>query len=114
MKTITVSAEALSLLLDALLGPPHYIRELQVTMDNGRGLFKDNPIDILIAEWNEACKKHNEKEEIHPDVVTLTTFQGMCESSLPPDVFEMWEEVKRVLVETRVGLTQLRGSKNET
>lgn len=48
--TITVNAAALRQVLQALTGPPHLIRELQVT----RGiLFHNNPIDQLVREFNE-------------------------------------------------------------
>lgn len=47
-KKVLVSAEALRQVLQALNGPGHYIRELQVT----RGSLFDNPIDKLIAEYN--------------------------------------------------------------
>lgn len=59
MEKVTVSAHALYQLLMALNGPAHYIRELQVTRDRGRGLFPDNPIDVLCAEYNAACDEHN-------------------------------------------------------
>lgn len=55
MDKIEVSADALRAVLQALNGPPHYIRELQCT----RGLpqlgdMPPNPIDVLIAEYNAA------------------------------------------------------------
>lgn len=55
METVTVNATALRSLLQALNGPGHLIRELQVTRETpGReGLFADNPIDTLIREFNE-------------------------------------------------------------
>ena len=59
MEKVTVSASALREVLVALNGPSHYIRELQVTRDNGRGLFKDNPIDVLCSEFNAAVDAHN-------------------------------------------------------
>jgi len=52
--TVTVSADALSRVLVALIGPPHRIRELQAT----RSLHKlgfPNPIDILIEQYNAAA-----------------------------------------------------------
>jgi hypothetical protein len=45
---VTVSAKALRQVLQALVGPGHYIRELQVT----RGPLFNNPIDTLIEEYN--------------------------------------------------------------
>ena len=59
METVTVNAKALFRVLMALNGPSHYIAELQVTRDNGRGLFQDNPIDILCQEYNEAVESYN-------------------------------------------------------
>ena len=56
MKTVTVSSEALQAVLKALLGPGHYIRELQVTM----GLpGNENPIDTLVKEYNAAVETYN-------------------------------------------------------
>lgn len=54
MGKIKVDAAALRQLLNACIGPAHYIRELQVTRDNGSGLFPDNPIDILIKDYKAA------------------------------------------------------------
>lgn len=46
---VNVSYSALREVLNALVGPPHYIRELQVT----RGLpGHTNAIDLLIEEFN--------------------------------------------------------------
>lgn len=50
MDKVTVSANALRQLLAALSGPEHYIRELQVT--RGPLVGDDNPINILVAEYN--------------------------------------------------------------
>jgi hypothetical protein len=60
METVTVSAKALSQLLDALSGPPHHIRELQMT--RGPLVGDDNPINILIAEWNQNVEAYNAKQ----------------------------------------------------
>ena len=57
MKTVTVSADALRQLLQAVNGPAHYIRELQVT----RGIDENNPINVLISEYNAAVEVHNEE-----------------------------------------------------
>ncbi len=54
---IEVSADALRQVLQALIGPAHYIRELQVTM----GLpGSTNPIETLLAEFNAAVAKIKE------------------------------------------------------
>ena len=63
METVTVNAKALRRLLSALMGPPHYIRELQATRDNGMGLFDDNPIDILCKEYIAAVDAFNEQHK---------------------------------------------------
>ena len=63
MKTVTVNAKALRRLLSALVGPPHYISELQATRDDGSGLFDDNPIDILCKEYRAAVDAFNEQYE---------------------------------------------------
>ncbi|MBK9497391.1 MAG: hypothetical protein IPO08_23295 [Xanthomonadales bacterium] len=54
METVTVSATALRQILQALVGPPHYIRELQATRDKPP-ILVGNPIDKLIAEYNAAA-----------------------------------------------------------
>lgn len=48
---ILVSKEALYKVLTALNGPAHYVRELQVT--RGPLIGDDNPINILVKEYNE-------------------------------------------------------------
>jgi len=51
-KMVSVDAEALRQLLSAIVGPPHYIREIQATMGHPE-IFKSNPIDILVKQFNE-------------------------------------------------------------
>ena len=53
MKTVTVDADALRELLDALVGPHYLMSELRVTQGTG-----DNPIDRLIEQYNEAVVNH--------------------------------------------------------
>lgn len=50
---IVVSEAPLRRLLHALSGEPHLIRELQATRHHA-ALFKDNPINVLVAEYNAA------------------------------------------------------------
>ena len=57
METVTVNADALRQILQALNGPPHYIREIQA-IRNLPG--HDCPITRLTEEYNEAVRKHNE------------------------------------------------------
>lgn len=52
MRTIQVSADALGLVLIALQGPPHLIRELQATRSIAlMGMGGPNPINTLIDEY---------------------------------------------------------------
>ena len=61
MDKVTVSAEPLAAILKALIGPDHFIRELQ----SNRRLHKTgilegkDPIDQLIKEFNEQINKIN-------------------------------------------------------
>lgn len=55
-KKISVDADALYRVLNALNGPGHYIRELQVT----RGPLFENPIDKLITQYNEWTSNQSE------------------------------------------------------
>lgn len=59
-QTVTVDRDALAWVLKALLGPPHYIRELQVTMG---GMFGDNPIDLLIQQFREQTPEMAEEKK---------------------------------------------------
>lgn len=61
MSEITVNMEALGRVLEALNGPWHLIRELQAT--RGPLVGDDNPINILINEYNNYTKK-SEKETL--------------------------------------------------
>lgn len=58
MLKITVDARALEELLRAVIGPPHYIRELQAA----RGLPGNNCIDQLQREFNAALNASQEPE----------------------------------------------------
>lgn len=52
MRTIQVSADALGLVLTALQGPPHLIRELQATRSIAlMGMGGPNPINTLVDEY---------------------------------------------------------------
>lgn len=58
-EVIPVNAKALYQILVALKGPPHYIRELQVTAS-----LQDSPITKLVDEYNswamsEAARKES-------------------------------------------------------
>ena len=54
MKTVTVDAEALRTILQALIGPPYYIREIQAASDI-RG--EECPITKLREQYNTAVAK---------------------------------------------------------
>lgn len=60
METVTVNATALRRVLIALVGPPHYVRELQATMGPLPLIGQDNPINILLSEYNAALQAHRE------------------------------------------------------
>jgi hypothetical protein len=63
MDKVTVDAGALRQVLQALTGPGHLIRELQVTRGMPGSDPSDNPIDQLTIEFNAAVEKHNEAIE---------------------------------------------------
>ncbi len=80
IEKVTVGAEALEVILKAVQGPPHLIREFQVTRSIGRG-----PIDILIDDYNTDIKR--QKEELDPEPTHIkisialyeaTTFTHPC------------------------------------
>ena len=54
-QNVTVSQNALKQVLQALNGPDYLIRELQAI----RPLGRDNPIDILIDDYNKSITKNN-------------------------------------------------------
>ena len=56
--TVTVSARPLRELLEALVGPGHFVREMQVTFGLPEELTKrKNPLAQLIEEFNEQIDK---------------------------------------------------------
>lgn len=60
---VSVPAEALEQVLNALIGPPHYIRELQVI----RGLpGSDDPISQLITAYNAWVDEYNRANGLEP------------------------------------------------
>lgn len=65
MKMVTVDAEALRRVLQALVGPPHHIRELQALRHhhNTPG-FDPSPIQTLLDEYNAAVEAHNAKHNL--------------------------------------------------
>jgi len=58
MEKVTVNAEALKHVLEALNGPGYFIRELQVTRSLPNS---NNPINTLIEDYNAAVVEHNGK-----------------------------------------------------
>lgn len=75
MKTVSVSAPALRELLEALSGPGHLIRELQ--MLRGPLVGKDNPINILVAEFNASVEA-----TIHTDDMAVDRFAAAMKAKL--------------------------------
>lgn len=60
MSKITISAEPLRQILQALLGPGHHIRELQATRSL-HALGHPNPIDTLVEEYNAFVEEERKK-----------------------------------------------------
>lgn len=60
--TITVSAEPLREILQALIGPGHLIRELQALQR-----LPDSPITKLVSEYNAWATAQNETSEATND-----------------------------------------------
>lgn len=60
---ILVDKEALGAIINALNGPGHYIREIQMTRNIGAlGGGKPNPIDVLMADMKSSHKASNIQE----------------------------------------------------
>lgn len=58
MEKVTVSANALYQVLNALIGESYLIRELQATRDKPP-ILVGNPIDTLISEFNSSVDAYN-------------------------------------------------------
>ena len=58
MKTVTVDADALRQVLQALIGPSYLMSELMAIQGLG-----DSPIDILVEQYNAAVKSHAAMEQ---------------------------------------------------
>lgn len=69
MERVTVNARALHEVLTALVGGSYLIRELQATCEP-KELFADNPINILVKEYNSAATR---PAEVGGDGVPLVT-----------------------------------------
>ena len=59
---ILVDKRSLGTVLQALVNAPHHIRELQATREPA-ALFKDNPINVLIANYEAAPTQPQNREE---------------------------------------------------
>ena len=57
METVTVNATALRQVLQALTGPTHLIRELQVI--RGLPLSENDPVKTLMDDYNRAVRAFN-------------------------------------------------------
>lgn len=53
---VSVDAQALRTILQALIGPPHHIRELQATRSIAE-LTGDDPIGVLVEDFNRAVQQ---------------------------------------------------------
>lgn len=62
MKTVNVDAAALKQVLQALLGEPHHIRELQMTRCLGDVTGMQNPINTLVKNYNHAVQVEQSKD----------------------------------------------------
>lgn len=58
MKIVTVDADALRQVLQALIGPSYLMSELMAIQGLG-----DSPIDILLDQYNSAVKSHAAMEQ---------------------------------------------------
>lgn len=66
-KTIEVPLDALGKVLRALVGPPHYIRELQATMNLPTRVAGENPINTLIELYNQAASRTQASPASEPE-----------------------------------------------
>ena len=95
-KLILVSEDALRKVLNALVNEPHQIRELQVTREPV-ALFKDNPINILIEQFNNpvepdkpvAAGAITDSDRL---VFMLTCNRKVVVEYLPGDGYEVYVE----------------------
>lgn len=56
---VTVSADALKSVLEALNGPDHLIREIQATRHLDGLVGEPNPINLLITQYNEQVEAYS-------------------------------------------------------
>ena len=62
---VSVDAEALRQVLQALNGPGHHILELQATrsLDDMLPIEQRNPINVLTKEYNDFVIEHNKEHK---------------------------------------------------
>ena len=83
MKTVTVNADALRQVLEALNGPGHLIRELQYT--RGPLVGHDNPINILVKEFNQAVVDYD------ADNIPTMENDGFVDKAIATVSITLWE-----------------------
>ena len=107
MNKVTVSANALRQVLNALNGPGHLIREIQVT----RGLPGDsNPINTLMSEFDLAVTIHNEALKRDEDNTTMHPIAGSrCSECKKP----VWSTPSGSMCENGHGGTEEDGEPDE-
>lgn len=90
---LLVSAEPLRKVLNALVGAPHYIRELQATRSPAE-LFSDNPINVLIAEFNNAQASEQQRAVVMtegiPAMASFVAFADTLKLNLR-DRDDLWD-----------------------
>lgn len=63
-KMISVDANALRQVLQALIGSSHEIRELQViAKSKAAHLFDNNPIGVLVKQYNDWADEQNKEKD---------------------------------------------------
>lgn len=103
MEKVTVSAKALKQLLEALNGPGHYIRELQVIRNIDSKMPNPNnrnPINLLMEEYNAAVEAYN-NELIEPEEDDTPASQ----SHTPEYVAALEQALRRVIRDTELHLS---------
>lgn len=91
MKAVTVDADALHLVLSALNGPPHLIRELQAT--RGPLVGERNPINKLVEDFNAAIDAHPNGFLVVPvdlphEVLAKAAIEGLPDTGNPKHVWD--------------------------
>lgn len=94
MKTVIVDAKALREVLSSLIGPSHYIRELQV-IDSLPG--EEGSISKLVREFNEAVESDKKEPDLELGISVLDFLRNIHEQDTTPeshDVDELFRMMK--------------------